>query len=227
MTNPRTNPALAAAALLAAGATSALADDEKPTAKEQEAKALATLKNAGASRKDRSDACRVLAHAGGKDSIAPLAALLTDDEMSHMARYGLETNPDPAVDEALRDALGKAKGRTQAGIIGSIGVRKDEKAVEALGKCLGDSDTEVAQAAARALGKIGTTRAARVLHSKLADASGSCARAIDEGLFRCAEQLACGGNKDAALAIYKGIGESASAPKHIKDAAASGAKRIQ
>ena len=55
-----------------------------------------------------------------------------------MARYGLEPIPDPAVDAALRDALGKVKGRLLVGVIGSIGVRRDPKAVPALAKRLGD-----------------------------------------------------------------------------------------
>ncbi len=64
--------------------------------------------------------------------MAPLAALLGDEKLAHMARYGLEPIPDPAVDDALRDALGKLKGRPLVGVIGSIGVRRDTKAVEPL-----------------------------------------------------------------------------------------------
>ena len=47
-----------------------------------------------------------------------------------MARYALETIPDPSVDDALRDALGKLKGRPLLGVIGSLGVRRDAKAVD-------------------------------------------------------------------------------------------------
>ena len=88
--------------------------------------------------------------------MAPLAALLCNEELSHMARYGLEPIPDPAVDAALRDALEKVKGRLLVGVIGSIGVRRDPKAVAPLVKRLDDPDSEVVQAAARALGRIGT-----------------------------------------------------------------------
>ena len=145
-------------ALLLAFAVPTLAQTVAP--KGDEAKLIAVLKSADASRKDKIDACRQLAIIGGKDSIAPLAALLGNEELSHNARYALEPNPDPAVDEALRDALGKVKGGPLVGVIGSVGVRRDAKAVGALAKLLGDSDAVVARAAARAMGKIGTTEAA-------------------------------------------------------------------
>ena len=51
-----------------------------------------------------------------------------------MARYALETIPDPSVDDALRDALGKVQGRPRLGVIGSLGVRRDAKAVDCPGR---------------------------------------------------------------------------------------------
>ena len=125
-------------ALLLAFAVPTLAQTVAP--KGDEAKLIAVLKSADASRKDKIDACRQLAIIGGKDSIAPLAALLGNEELSHNARYALEPNPDPAVDEALRDALGKVKGGPLVGVIGSVGVRRDAKAVGALARLLSDSD---------------------------------------------------------------------------------------
>ncbi len=171
--------------------------------KSDEAKLISVLKNANASRKDKADACRQLAIIGGKDSIAPLAALLGDEELSHNARYALEPNPDPAVNEALRDALGKLKGKPLAGVIGSIGVRRDAKAVSALAKLLGDSDAVVACATARAMGKIGTAEAASALQAALPNASGGVKLDLCEGLFRCAESLAAADQKDQAVAIYE------------------------
>ncbi len=143
-----------------------------------------------------------LAIIGGKDSIAPLAALLGDEELSHNARYALEPNPDPAVDEALRDALGKVKGGPLVGVIGSIGVRRDAKAVGALAKLLSDSDPVVARAAARAMGKIGTIEAANALQQALPGASAGNRLDFCEGLFRCAESLAAHDQKEQAVAIY-------------------------
>ncbi len=130
---------------------------QKPQAspKDEEAKLIAVLKS-DAPRKAKADACRELGRVGTREAVAPLAALLCNEELSHMARYGLEPIPDPAVDTALRDTLDKVKGRLLVGVIGSIGVRRDPKAIAALAKRLDDRDPEVVQAAARALGKIGT-----------------------------------------------------------------------
>ena len=80
-----------------------------------------------------------------------------------MARYGLQSIQDPAVDEVFRKALGTLKGRPLVGVIGSIGMRKDAKAVESLASLLKDANQEVAEAAARSLGKIGTGEASRAL----------------------------------------------------------------
>ena len=52
--------------------------------------------------------------------------------MNLYARFGLEGIPDPAVDEALREAATKLQGRQLVGVIDSIGQRKDAKAVDLL-----------------------------------------------------------------------------------------------
>jgi HEAT repeat protein len=146
------------AILLAAG-TSAFAG---------EAELLATLKSSTASRYEKSDACRQLAICATKASVPTLAALLTNDEMSHMARYALEPLKDPSVDEALRDALGKTTDRLRAGVIHSIGVRQDKKAVPALIKLLPDSF------AASALARIGTPDALAALEKNLPATAAAC-----------------------------------------------------
>ena len=171
-------------------------------AKQDEGKLIAVLKSSEASRKDKVGACRQLAIIGGKDSIAPLAALLGDEELSHMARYALEPNRDPAVDQALRDALGRVKGKPLVGVMGSIGVRRDTKAVGALAERLDDSDALVARAAARALGSIGNAEAANALQRALANAPAESRLDFCEGLLRCAESMAAAGERQKAVAIY-------------------------
>lgn len=191
------------------------------TAKDQEAKLIAVLKS-DASRKAKADACRELGRVGTHEAIAPLAALLSNEELSHMARYGLEPIPDPAVDAALRDALGKLKGRLLVGVIGSIGVRRDAKAVEALTRTLGDSDAEVAQASARALGRIGNLEAVAALEKALASAPEANRLAIGEGLFRSADVLRTQGQRKEAAAIYEKLRE-AKLPEYVHE----GAKRAE
>jgi HEAT repeat protein len=210
-----------ATVLLFAGAIGSFAQTVPPATKEQEAKLIAVL-TSDASQKEKVDACRQLAVIGTKDAVAPLAALLADEKLSHMARYALEPIPDPAVDEALRDALGKLKGRPLVGVIISLGVRRDAKAVPALGKMLRESNADAAQAAARALGSIGDGAAAKTLQVALLNAPAANKLAFCEGLLRCAEALAAKGQRDQAIAIYDQL-RSLKEPHQARTGAVRGA----
>ncbi len=177
--------------------------------KSDEGKLIATIQSADASRKDKADACRLLSFIATGEAIGPLAALLGDPEMSHMARYALEPIPDPAVDEAFRDALGKLKGKPLIGVIGSTGVRHDAKAVGPLKKLLAEygSDAEVTSAIVRALGSIGTSEAVDVLTAALANVPAGNRVDVCEGLFRCAEKRMADGQRAEAGAIYDRLRE--------------------
>ena len=145
-----------------------------------------------------------------------------------MARYALEPIPDPAVDSALRDALGKLKGRPLIGVIGSIGVRRDAKAVDLLCRLLKDNDADVAQAAARALGSMGTAAAVEALEDALADGT---RRRSTRYLRR-----ACSGaprpcrrprpNAAAAIAIYERLNQPQN-PRQVRDGASRKARILR
>jgi len=190
--------------------------------KEYVAKLLATAQKADAPLIERFAACRELSVLGDKSAVPVLAALLPDEKMSHMARYGLEPIPDPSVDAALRDALGKVKGRLLAGVINSIGVRRDAKAVEPLAKLLCDADASVVCAAAASLGRIGNVAAAGVLEKSLTDASGANLNVIADGCIRAADALLASGKRDKAIALYDCV-RAGKAPRHIRMAAMRGA----
>ena len=163
---------------------------------------LAVLARTDAPLKEKVDACRELARIGGREAIAPLAALLADEKLSHAARYGLETIPDPGVDRCFRQALGQLHGRQLAGVIGSIGVRRDVDAVKPLAKLLANADPEVAQAAARALGSIATATAIKALETGLTKAPPTNQLAFCEGLLRGAGNLLAAGKTSAAQKVY-------------------------
>ncbi len=178
-------------------AVTAAAGDPVP-----ESQLLDVLKS-GAALKEKLDACRVLSRVGTKEAVPVLAPLLEDEKYAHMARYALETIPDPSVDDAFRAALGKLKGNLLAGVIGSIGVRRDTKAVDSLTGLLKNEDPVVSQAAARALGNMGTLPAAQAIESAMASVPAASQLAFCEGLFRCAEKLREGGLCQEAWAIYE------------------------
>ena len=83
-----------------------------------------------------------------------LAALLGDEHLSTYARFGLEPINDPSVDDALRAALERVKGRQLIGVINSIGKRRDTKALGALSRLRQDENPEIARAADVALARI-------------------------------------------------------------------------
>ena len=101
---------------------------------------LIAVLNSSAAENEKADACMQLARVGTKAAVRPLAALLGDDKLSHMARYALEPIPDASVDQALRQEAGKLEGRKLVGLIGSIGVRRDMKAFDLLRERLKDHD---------------------------------------------------------------------------------------
>jgi len=195
--------------LLLAGAVQLSAQTVPPKA--DEGKLIAVIKSSDATHKQKVDACRGLALIATDKAIAPLVALLGDEKLSHMARYALEPIKDPAVDEAFRDALGKLKGRPLVGVIGSVGVRRDTKAVESLTSMLQDSNPEVAQAAARALGSIGNESAMMALLKSMREVGGinelpaTNKLAFCEGLLRCAENLAAEGQRDMIIELYEAL----------------------
>jgi HEAT repeat protein len=196
--------------------------DSKAVTSEQETKLIAVLRSS-AGQFEKAEACRELARIGTKAAVQPLADLLGDEKLSHMARYGLEPIPDPSVDEALREAAGKLTGRPLIGVIGSLGVRHDAKAVELLSKRLKDSDVSIMRAAARALGSIGTPQAAKSLEDVLAETPASGRLAVSEGLFRCAETMAAHGQRGEALAIYERLSR-AEVPQYVREGAT---KKVQ
>ena len=195
---------------------------EQPTAEQL----IAVLQSTEASQADKVAACRQLATVGTKDAVPALAALLPDEKLSHMARYALEPIPDPTVDEALRQALGQLRGRPLIGVIASLGVRRDAKAVPALSAMLQDADQGVAQAAAKALGKIGTTGAAQAARAGIGQGAQESRSAMADGCLGCAEALLAAGQPTQAAALYESVSK-AQLPAYYRVAAARGAIRAR
>ena len=73
-------------------------------------KLLALVKDPNSTVFQKAIACKKLAFVGGKDAVRPMAALLDHPQLSCYARFGLEPNPDPSVDEVLRAALLETEG---------------------------------------------------------------------------------------------------------------------
>jgi len=197
------------------------ATQQNPAQRKEVAAKLATVLGSGAPRGAKDFACRQLSLIGTEEAVPALAPLLADDNLSHMARYALERIPGAAPDEALRQALGKVKGKLLVGVINSLGNRRDAGAVGDLAKLLADADPPVAAAAAAALGKIGPAAAA-TLTQALASAPPGARPAVAEGCLLCAEALLVQGKPEEAVPMYGRV-RGADVPKPVRVAATRGA----
>lgn len=162
---------------------------------------------------DKAKACQMLAVIGGTDCIPVLAELLADPQLAHYARFGLEPNPDPAVDEALRASLDDLEGLLLVGVINSIGMRRDQQALEPLKGLATHSDQQVATAALAALGRLASPEAIEVLLSAIADQPAMLSDAADASLS-AGDMLLAEGATAQAIELYDALVEAELAPHH-------------
>ena len=193
-----------AALVLFAYASPVRAADNQSSPAEKES-ALISLLKSDAPAAEKAITCKRLAIYGTKDAVPVLAPLLADPQLASWARIALEAIPDPAVDAAMRDAMGKLQGKLLVGVINSIAVRRDAKAVSGLVKKLKDADPEVASAAAVALGRIGGADAAKALSKSLAAAPAAVRAAVAEGCILCAERLLAQSKAADAMKLYDAV----------------------
>ncbi|MCU0872392.1 MAG: hypothetical protein MUE50_08600, partial [Pirellulaceae bacterium] len=155
MTTLQKYSAILAAALAVAVTPTFLPAADAPQA--STAKALiAVLQSSDAATFDKARACQQLTALGDKESVPALAALLADERLASHARSALEMIADPSAAAALRESLGRLQGKLLAGVVNSLGVRRDAEAVGALQKLATDRSSGVADEALMALGRIAT-----------------------------------------------------------------------
>lgn len=165
-----------------------------------EAKLLAALQSPKATKECKGWVCRELRLAGTEASIAPLAALLTDKDLSVLACITLTCFNNPKADDALRDALGKTQGDLQAGIAQALGSHRDLKAVPLLIPLIADKHPAVAGTSMFALGQIGGAEALAALqNAKVPDA---LVAERDNAILMCADRLLADGKPADASAVY-------------------------
>jgi HEAT repeat protein len=129
------------------------------------AKLDVVLENKNSTKDAKKFACRQLAILGDALQVPTLNALLLsgDEDLAFFARYALERIPDAAASQVLREALTKTKGATLAGVIDSLGVRRDATSVPMIFKAMQEADDTVVRSGLKALGKIGGASSLEVL----------------------------------------------------------------
>jgi len=166
----------------------------------------AILADAQATDAAKTFVCKQLLQVGTEAQVPLLVKMLEDPKTAEMARRTLEGIPGEASLKGLRVALARLKGKPLVGAINSLGIRRDAESAGALAKLLSSSDQAIADAAAEALGKIGTAEAAAALLKAMFPAKSLFV--LHDAQLRCAENLAAAGDNAAAAAIYEPIWKS-------------------
>lgn len=205
--------------LVLAGLAASCLETPYSLAEPSETEALTATLASQASYMETLQVCQRLAEIGDESSVPALAALLTDEQLSHPARIALEAIPSEAAGDALRGALPQLEGDARIGVIQSLGVRRDAESTELLQQLLQDPDPATASAAATALGKIATTKAADALSENLASAPTPVRKNIANALLHVAEVHTGAREAAQAIALYDQAA-TADLPQHIRLAAA-------
>lgn len=169
---------------------------------------------------EKARACQELAVFGGSDAVPALAALLDQEHLADYARSGLEMIKDPAAGAALRKALGTLNGRLLAGVVNSLGVRREIAALPDLQALAFDAKRGVAEEALASLGMIGNTEAKKTLQKVLTDGPADLRIPAAHASIVAAAQLAKDGNRNAARELLASV-VRAVPPGHLKTVAQS------
>jgi HEAT repeat protein len=204
--------AASAVALVVTGVAPAPVTAQPPAPPLSESQLLEVLRS-DAPEADKAITCKRLAVVGSAAAVGDLAKLLANERLASWARIPLEVIPGPEADAALREAASRLSGRQAVGVINSIGVRRDAKAVPLLSERIvasGPGDTAVAAAAAAALGRIGTAEAAVALSGYLAASlSGGLPASLQDDLAEacvvCAEARHAAGQTGEAVALFDAV----------------------
>jgi len=186
-----------------------------------EQRLLAALGSPKATTDCKRFVCRQLVNAGTARSVAALAKLVPDPEMSHMALYALARLKCSQAGKALRRALRTTQGKPLVGVVNALGARRDARAVRDLIGLMKHQDPVVVDAAVAALGEIGGTRAVQAVADAV-EANAVKNHTLVVGTYlRMADGLLAAGDKANAKAIYTQLYKPAE-PAHVRAAALRG-----
>jgi HEAT repeat protein len=154
---------------------------------------------------EKARACQELGVLASPAAVPALAALLNQEYLADYARSGLEGIRDPAAGEALRNALPKLEGRYLAGVVNSLGVRRDTAAIPELQKLALDPKRGVAAEAVASLGLIATPAAATALQQVLTAGPADLRLPAAHAALTAAELLAKEGNPAVARRLLDAV----------------------
>lgn len=149
---------------------------------------------------------------GDKSAVPAMAEWLADPEKSHSARNALEEMPFDEALAALRVAVGTvADPVLKAGVIESLGMRRDKSAVEIILPLLSSENDTIANAALFALCRIADPFYRETLLGKLAPDESDKNRKTADLALMYGEFLRRDGNEADALAVFQAVADNAPA----------------
>jgi len=167
---------------------------------------------------DKAKACQGLAAIGDERAVRALAPLLADEELACYARSALEAIADPSAGRALVEAMGQLRGSLLAGVISSVGVKGEARAVDGLSRLATGDDRGAAAAALAALGRIATPKAERALLQALETAPARLRAEAANACLVCGDSWLSRGDRSEAVRLYKRV-RAARVPEHVRRAA--------
>ena len=194
-------------------------------APKDEASLIAVI-SGSAGWQEKFEACRALREVGTANAVPALAVLLRQEDLSHMARYALESMAYPEAGTALREALGSTSGTIRVGVMTSLGVRGDETSVRLLAELMEDSDEATSAAASAALGRIATHGATKALLDYSKEAPESRRTVVAEGLLVATQRAVERGEGNRTVSVYKALSNE-TWPMHVRMGAFDGIVRAQ
>lgn len=193
-----------------------------PAARADLEKRLIAVLKADATVEAKDQVCRQLFFLGSEASVPALAGLLSDQGLSHMARYALEKIPGEAATAALRDALSAAKDdKLRVGLVHTLGRRGDAKSVPAFCDLAKSSQPELAGAALAALASVGGEQAEQAILAAYASADAKIKTAAADACLTVAQRRLAAGKTDQARSVYESL-YAASSPPPVRIAALQG-----
>ncbi len=149
----------------------------------------------------------------GDEQVAPIAALLTDQELSDHALQTLMTIRTASVGAALRAALATAKDGPRATVISALGRLGDKEAAVAILKDAENPDADVRNAALLALAKIGDVSAAPAMLKAAGGDNWSNRNQALQAALTLAQRLVELGKKAEAANVCRSLAKFQIAPK--------------
>jgi type 1 glutamine amidotransferase/HEAT repeat protein len=191
-----------------------------PKLRQTAAAQLAAMLKSKATTDCKKFICDQLSFVGSAGQVPVLAELLGDPDLATEAKSALLRIPGDDALAAMRKAMTGGKPTVAAGLIATLGDRRDTGSIEAISKHIA-SKGPTAEAAIDALGNIGGEKALSVLMQNDSKVSAELQITLNDALLKCADDLASAGKTQLAGKAYTLL-SGPDRPRHVRVAAFPG-----